>query len=165
VRNPAAVRPWQHVLEPLTGYLTLAAAMLAEPGEQWCTGWNFGPAAEGDVTVRELAELFIEAWGTGSWEDHHDPRAPIETHVLRLAIDKAVAELPWQPRLTAHEAIRRTAAWFKAFASSPAKARSLCEADIAAFEQIHNRGAVSTTIDGCHKSPELSRGSPNAARS
>ena len=146
VRNPAAVRPWQHVLEPLSGYLALAAAMLAEPGPQWCTGWNFGPAAGDDVTVSELAEIFIEAWGAGSWQDMHDPRAPIETHVLRLAIDKALAELPWQPRLTAHEAIRRTAAWFKAFAAAPAQAHSLCEADIAAFEQIPHRGVVSTTI-------------------
>jgi len=135
VRNPAAVRPWQHVLEPLSGYLTLAAAMLAAPGPRWCTGWNFGPAAGDDVTVSELAQIFIDAWGAGSWEDMHDPRAPIETHVLRLAIDKARAELPWQPRLTAHEAIHRTAAWFKAFAADPAQARVLCEADIAAFEE------------------------------
>ena len=128
--------------EPLSGYLALAAAMLAEPGPQWCTGWNFGPAAGDDVTVCELAEIFIEAWGAGSWQDMHDPRAPIETHVLRLAIDKALADLPWQPRLTAHEAIRRTAAWFKAFATAPAEARSLCEADIAAFERIPHRGVV-----------------------
>jgi CDP-glucose 4,6-dehydratase len=142
VRNPAAVRPWQHVLEPLSGYLALAAAMLAKPGPQWCTGWNFGPAAGDDVTVSELAEIFIEAWGTGRWQDMHDPRAPIETHVLRLAIDKALAELPWQPRLSAHKAIRRTAAWFKAFAIAPAEARNLCEADIAAFESLVQASGV-----------------------
>ncbi len=133
VRNPAAIRPWQHVLEPVSGYLALAEAMLNEPSPRWCTGWNFGPAAGGDITVRELAEIFIEAWGAGSWEDVHDPRAPIETHVLRLAIDKARSALPWQPRLTAHEAIRRTAAWFRAFTAAPASARSLCEADIEAY--------------------------------
>jgi CDP-glucose 4,6-dehydratase len=146
VRNPAAVRPWQHVLEPLSGYLTLAAAMLAEPGPRWCTGWNFGPAAGDDVTVSELAQIFIDAWGAGAWEDIHDPRAPIETHVLRLAIDKARAELPWQPRLTAHEAIHRTAAWFKAFAADPAQARPLCEADITAFEQAVSGRLLSSTI-------------------
>jgi CDP-glucose 4,6-dehydratase len=111
----------------------LAEAMLAEPSPRWCTGWNFGPAPGGDITVRELAEIFIEAWGTGAWEDTHDPRAPIETHFLRLAIDKAVADLPWQPRLDAHEAIRRTAAWFRAFTTAPASARSLCVADIEAY--------------------------------
>jgi CDP-glucose 4,6-dehydratase len=143
VRNPAAVRPWQHVLEPLSGYLTLAAAMLAEPGPRWCTGWNFGPATGDDVTVSELAQIFIDAWGAGAWEDTHDPRAPIETHVLRLAIDKVRAELPWQPRLMAHEAIHRTAAWFKAFAADPTQARPLCEADITAFEQAARASGVS----------------------
>ena len=133
VRNPAAIRPWQHVLEPLLGYLALAEAMLTEPSPRWCAGWNFGPAAGGDITVRELAEIFIDAWGSGSWEDVHDPRAPIETHALRLAIDKAVADLPWRPQLDAHEAIRRTAAWFRAFTTAPASARSLCEADIEAY--------------------------------
>jgi len=133
VRNPAAIRPWQHVLEPLSGYLALAAAMLAAPGPRWCGGWNFGPAAGADVTVGELAGIFIEAWGGGSWEDTHDPRAPLETHVLRLAIDKALAELPWRPRLSAPEAIRRTAAWFRAFATAPAEARRLCETEIAEF--------------------------------
>jgi CDP-glucose 4,6-dehydratase len=133
VRNPAAVRPWQHVLEPLTGYLMLAAAMIAEPGANWCGGWNFGPAAEGAVTVRELAELFIEAWGAGSWTDRHDPRAPIETHLLRLAIDKSVAGLPWRPRLSARDAILRTAAWFRTFGADPTTARALCEADIKAY--------------------------------
>jgi CDP-glucose 4,6-dehydratase len=130
VRNPAAVRPWQHVLEPLSGYLSLAAAMLAEPSARWCSGWNFGPAAGDDVTVRELAESFIEAWGCGSWEDVHDPRAPIETHALRLAIDKATAQLPWRPKLNPHEAIRRTATWFRKFTVGSAIARSLCDADI-----------------------------------
>jgi CDP-glucose 4,6-dehydratase len=136
VRNPAAVRPWQHVLEPLCGYLALAEAMLAEPAPCWCTGWNFGPAAGADVTVGELVEIFIDAWGAGAWEDARDPRAPIETHALRLAIDKAVAGLPWRPRLDAPEAIRRTAVWFRGFTADPARARSLCEADIMEYAQV-----------------------------
>lgn len=136
VRNPAAIRPWQHVLEPLSGYLALTEAMLTDPSPRWCTGWNFGPAAGADITVRELAEIFINAWGSGSWQDTHDPRAPIETHVLRLAIDKAVADLPWRPRLDAHEAIRRTASWFRGFATAPASARSLCAADIESYESL-----------------------------
>jgi CDP-glucose 4,6-dehydratase len=134
VRNPAAVRPWQHVLEPLSGYLALAGSMLAEPSARWSTGWNFGPAAGDDIPVQSLAEIFIDAWGSGSWIDAHDPRAPIETHVLRLAIGKATAQLPWRPRLTGREAIRRTAEWFRAFHASPQAARSLCEADIAAYD-------------------------------
>ncbi|MFM8734597.1 MAG: CDP-glucose 4,6-dehydratase [Pirellulales bacterium] len=136
IRNPAAIRPWQHVLEPLSGYLALADAMLATPGPRWCTGWNFGPAAGDTITVRELAEIFIDAWGSGSWEDRQDPRAPIETHVLRLAIDKAASELAWAPRLSARDTIRQTAAWFRAFQADPRSARSLCEAEIATYETI-----------------------------
>jgi CDP-glucose 4,6-dehydratase len=145
VRNPAAVRPWQHVLEPLTGYLSLAAAMLAEPAAAWCTGWNFGPAAEDDITVQQLTELFIQAWGDGRWEDMHDPRAPIETHVLRLAIDKSLADLPWRPRLSSREAILRTAAWFRAFAADPASARALCLADIDAYDEAQGKGCVASS--------------------
>lgn len=133
VRNPAAVRPWQHVLEPLSGYVALAEAMLAEPNPRWCMGWNFGPNAGDDTTVGDLTEIFIDAWGSGSWEDRHDPRAPIETHVLRLAIDKALAEVPWRPQLTTQQAIRRTAAWFREWNATPALARDLCDADIANY--------------------------------
>jgi len=138
VRNPAAVRPWQHVLEPLAGYLSLAAAMLAEPAAKWCTGWNFGPAADDDITVQQLTEIFIAAWGTGSWKDIHDPRSPIETHVLRLAITKSLAGLPWRPRLSSREAIHRTAEWFRAFEADHSSARSLCLADIEAYEQAES---------------------------
>ena len=143
VRNPTAVRPWQHVLEPLTGYLTLAAAMLDNPSADWCTGWNFGPAADDDINVQQLTEIFIAAWGSGRWVDIHDPRAPIETHVLRLATTKALAGLSWRPRLSAREAIQRAAAWYKKFAAEPAAARGLCLADIAAYEtanRIHTPG-------------------------
>jgi CDP-glucose 4,6-dehydratase len=130
VRNPQSIRPWQHVIEPLTGYITLAEAMLAKPSPLWCDGWNFGPAASADVTVRELVEIFISAWGAGTWEDIHDPQAPLESSVLRLAIEKARGHLRWRPRLETREAIRRTAAWFRAFMADPARARALCEADI-----------------------------------
>jgi len=142
VRNPAAVRPWQHVLEPLSGYLSLAAEMLAEPAAAWCGGWNFGPMEEDDVTVQRLTELFIEAWGSGGWKDVHDARAPIETRVLRLAIDRSLAALPWRPRFSSRESIRRTAAWFRAYETDPAAARSLCMADIEAHEACMPAGRI-----------------------
>jgi CDP-glucose 4,6-dehydratase len=144
VRNPASIRPWQHVLEPLSGYLALTKAMLTDPGPRWCSGWNFGPASGADITVRELAEIFIEAWGSGSWEDIHDPRAPIETHVLRLGIGKAMADLSWRPQFDAHEAIRRTAAWFQAVSADPASARACCEADISNYHPVRG-GAAETS--------------------
>jgi len=134
LRNPLAIRPWQHVLEPLAGYLALAARMLGEPAAQWCTGWNFGPTDDADITVQQLTELFIAAWGAGSWKDLHDPRAPIETPLLRLAVNKATTGLAWRPQLTAREAIAHTAAWYRGFATDPAAARALCAADIASHE-------------------------------
>lgn len=138
LRNPDAIRPWQHVLEPLTGYLMLASAMLTEPSSRWSSSWNFGPLGD-DITVSELTEQFIASWGSGRWEDRFQPGQEIETHVLRLAIDKARAGLRWQPQLTTHEAIRRTANWFKSYAVEPALARAYCEADIIDYQAIYDR--------------------------
>ena len=132
VRNPAAIRPWQHVLDPLAGYLTLAEALIADRTGTFCRGWNFGPLPGGDVTVGGLVDAFIAAWGRGSWIDAHDPRAPVETAVLRLSIERALAELPWRPRFTPAEAIRRTADWYRAFGTDGIDARQACEADIEA---------------------------------
>lgn len=130
VRNPAAIRPWQHVIDPLTGYLALAETLLVDPTGRFCRGWNFGPLPGGDVTVGRLVEAFIDAWGEGSWIDVHDPRAPAETAVLRLSIDRTLAELPWRPRFTPAEAIRRTADWYRAYRADPSVARRACEADL-----------------------------------
>jgi len=145
LRNPEAIRPWQHVLEPLMGYLTLAAVMLAEPSAGWCTGWNFGPAVDDDLTVQQLTELFLQAWGAGRCEAVCDPRAPIETPVLRLSIAQSLAGLPWRPRFQSRDAILRTANWFRAYRENPRVARSLCSADIAAYEAARLAGHVSAS--------------------
>jgi CDP-glucose 4,6-dehydratase len=134
VRNPRSVRPWQHVLEPLGGYLTLAERMLAAPGPQWCGGWNFGPASGGECTVRELVERFIAAWGAGTWEDRSDPHAVHEAGVLRLCIDKAANELHWRPRWPLPETVRQTAAWYATFArQAQADMRAVCLEQIRAY--------------------------------
>lgn len=130
VRNPGAVRPWQHVIDPLVGYVTLAESMLARPHARWCRGWNFGPVAGGDVTVSGLVEAFIGAWGGGDWIDVHDPRAPVETATLRLSIERTLCDLPWRPRFDQAEAIRRTAAWYRDFDADATSAQRLCEADL-----------------------------------
>ncbi len=88
VRNPDAVRPWQHVLEPLSGYLTLAARMLESDAPSWCDAWNFGPLPGEELPVRRLVELFLQYWGEGTWTDVSDPNQPHEAGVLRLNIDK-----------------------------------------------------------------------------
>jgi CDP-glucose 4,6-dehydratase len=119
VRSPRAIRPWQHVLEPLGGYLLLAARMLQSDDPAWCDAWNFGPLPGEEIPVCRLVEGFVEAWGTGSWQDVSDPRQPHEAGVLRLCIDKALHQLGWRPRWSVAEAVRRTAEWFRRFYTHP----------------------------------------------
>lgn len=139
VRSPGAVRPWQHVLEPLAGYLRLAAAMLASDDPRWYGAWNFGPRPDDETTVRALVERFCAAWGDGRWHDASQPDQPHEAAVLRLAIDKAVAELGWRPRWGLDRAIEHTAAWYRAFYRDPARSTyDACRQDIADYEAAGN---------------------------
>ncbi|MBS2014142.1 MAG: CDP-glucose 4,6-dehydratase [Deltaproteobacteria bacterium] len=115
VRNPASVRPWQHVLEPLAGYLVLGARMKAERG-RFCEPYNFGPALDSCRTVREMVQAFIEAWGEGTWEDKSDPSAPHEAVLLRLAVDKAFASLGVAPRWGTRATVQATTEWYRAHA-------------------------------------------------
>jgi CDP-glucose 4,6-dehydratase len=111
VRNPGAVRPWQHVLEPLGGYLLLGARLL-EGDAGACEAWNFGPRPEGTVPVSELVGAVVEAWGSGGWRATPQRGAPHEANVLRLAIEKAYARLGWSPRWPVREAVRQTVRWY-----------------------------------------------------
>jgi CDP-glucose 4,6-dehydratase len=134
IRSPRAVRPWQHVLQPLSGYLTLAARMLQDPSQQWCSAWNFGPLPDGAVTVREIAEIFIETWGRGSWVDRSDSSKPHEDHLLRLSIEKALTELSWRPRWSVRETVQRTARWYQRYYADPTSSAAACLDDISAFD-------------------------------
>jgi len=137
LRNPNAVRPWQHVLEPLSGYLTLAARMLESDDPIWCGAWNFGPLPGEEVSVRELVDRFLAVWGEGSWQDAGNPSEPHEAGVLRLAIDKALAQLGWRPRWSLAECVERTAAWYRSFRDGTVTSmRRACEADVAAYEAV-----------------------------
>lgn len=112
VRNPFAVRPWQHVLEPLSGYLKLGVFLDQHP-KLYSTAYNFGPLPEDHLTVRELVEKAIEVWGEGSWTDESNPNQVHEAGLLKLNIELAAKELNWHPKLSAGEAIRWTIDWFK----------------------------------------------------
>ena len=112
VRNPSAIRPWQHVLEPISGYLRLAALASKDPGK-FSKAYNFGPLPGDHLTVRELVESAISSWGKGSWYDSSDPAQPHEAGLLKLDITRATKDLQWKPRLTASEAIKWTIDWFK----------------------------------------------------
>jgi CDP-glucose 4,6-dehydratase len=112
VRNPNAIRPWQHVIEPLAGYLMLAGKLFEE-GLKWAGGWNFGPGRGSEITVGQLADLLIANWGTGSWHRSQERNARPETAALRLNSTKALAELGWSSRLTIEETIDLTIDWYR----------------------------------------------------
>jgi CDP-glucose 4,6-dehydratase len=118
VRNPTATRPWQHVLEPLGGYLQLGAMLLnptRPPKERarLCTGFNFGPLLRSNQPVRVLVDRAIDAWGSGSWEDLSDPNAPHEAQLLQLTIEKAYHMLGWMPCWDFDATVRRTVGWYR----------------------------------------------------
>jgi len=117
VRNPNSVRPWQFVLEPLSGYLWLAAKLRRDGGE-FAGAWNFGPPDRLAINVRELVESLIQLWGAGSWEDISSDQEPHETGLLSLNWEKAANVLGWQPTYTWQEALTETVAWFKEYYGS-----------------------------------------------
>jgi CDP-glucose 4,6-dehydratase len=134
VRNAGAVRPWQHVLEPLGGYLLLGArlAVGADRRGDHAEAWNFGPLPEETRPVRDVVEALLREWGSGTWEDRHDPAAPHEAGILRLAIDKARGRLGWRPRWGFDETFRRTVEWYRAFhaGAAPEELAALCRRQI-----------------------------------
>jgi CDP-glucose 4,6-dehydratase len=133
LRRPIAIRPWQHVLEPLGGYLTLARRLAGQDGASFSRSWNFGPAPDDEASVQELTESLLGAWGGGSWHADGAAGGPPEAGILRLSIDRAVRDLGWRPRWRLAEAVNRTAAWYREYAADPARARAACIADIAAY--------------------------------
>jgi len=112
VRNPNSIRPWQHVLEPLVGYLMLAQRLYQE-GRKWACAWNFGPCDEESITVAELAELIIREWGAGSWQAASLTDPPHEAGYLKLDCSKARALLGWRAVLTLAEAVGLTVEWYR----------------------------------------------------
>ena len=112
VRNPNAVRPWQHVLEPLCGYLILGAYMNNTP-QNFSTAFNFGPMPNDHLTVKELVEIAIKIWGSGTWQNCATVDQPHEAGLLKLDIKKAITQLNWQPKLDATNAINWTIEWYK----------------------------------------------------
>lgn len=112
LRNPGAVRPWQHVLEPLAGYLTLGKRLTEEP-LRFADAWNFGPFPEDNLTVGQLSQLAVDTWGSGSIVVEGDEKGYHEAGLLKLDISKAVAEMNWSPLMRAKEAIRMTMNWYR----------------------------------------------------
>jgi len=145
IRHPSSVRPWQHVLECLSGYLQVAACTMAN--EALAETYNIGPATNVVLTVGEVAELFSSAWVAEGGEasgcaDASAAQAgqPTEAGLLCLDTARARADLGWSPRFTPHEAVAQTAKWYYAQARR-SDARSLCEAEIDAYLRRHDATA------------------------
>jgi len=131
IRNPGAIRPWQHVLEPLAGYLMLAERLWSDPA-RFSGGWNFGPSLEDALPVKDVADTFVRTWGKpASWKTDGG-KHPHEAHYLRLDATKASRELGWKPRLGIKDAIAWSADWYRKQAAGAA-ARELCLAQIAQY--------------------------------
>lgn len=138
VRNKVSTRPWQHVLEPLSGYLTLAARLFENPDsiprpplQPSAAAFNFGPNLEANRTVAELVAEVLRHW-PGTWEDRSDPNAPHEAGKLNLATDKAFHLLGWQPRWNFSETIAQTVRWYRSVHEG-AEPAALTRAQIAEY--------------------------------
>lgn len=114
LRHPDAIRPWQHVLEPLSGYLRLAEKLWEDPVAH-IGGWNFGPAVEDALTVREVVEQFAAIWGESVGWESQPGEHPHEAQTLRLDCAKASQLLNWHPRWKVAQGLRATATWYRAF--------------------------------------------------
>jgi CDP-glucose 4,6-dehydratase len=134
IRNPKATRPWQHVLEPLSGYLWLGAKLskLKTNDEQFCSAFNFGPNRKSNRTVRELVEEILKHW-PGQWVDKSNPRAVHEAKLLHLETAKALRLLKWKPVWNFSHTIEQTAVWYRAIAKSPELAQNFSCGQIADY--------------------------------
>lgn len=129
IRNPKAIRPWQHVLEPLSGYLLLASRIGKE--KKMDEAWNFGPNLKSIVSVKELMEQIISKYGKGEWIDKSAANNLHEANLLALDISKAHHKLGWTPVLSMEETIYYTTEWYKSYRH--VDVRKLCEKQINSY--------------------------------
>ena len=134
IRDPHHIRPWQHVLESLSGYLWLGAKLLSE-GTAVAEAWNFGPLEQKGVSAQQITEKLIELWGSGSWTHTQPDLAKVETNQLRLNWDKAASRLNWQPIYSWEQALVEIVTWFKAFQAEE-NIHEVCQAHINDYAQL-----------------------------
>ncbi|WP_396137189.1 CDP-glucose 4,6-dehydratase [Flavobacterium sp.] len=114
IRNPNAIRPWQHVLEPVIGYLSLGMHLENQPVE-FGQAYNFGPESEDALSVEEMVKLATASWGSGEYQVEHDESQPHEAGMLKLDITKAKLKLNWLPKMNAKQAVNLTIDWYSMF--------------------------------------------------
>ncbi|CAG2148873.1 CDP-glucose 4,6-dehydratase [Cupriavidus numazuensis] len=132
IRNPHAVRPWQHVLEPLSGYLTLAER-LYQDGTKFAEGWNFGPSDEDANPVQWIVEHLAHLWGQGASWQLDDSSQPHEAHYLKLDISKAKTRLAWKPRWSLSTALGRIVDWHQTWLAK-GDVQAMCHQQIAQYQ-------------------------------
>lgn len=133
IRNPIAIRPWQHVLEPLSGYLLLGQKLLEE-GKKYAEGFNFGPNEDSILKVADVAKLVTEFYGRGDVVVHKRDNLH-EANLLMLNIEKAEKALGWVPTYTANEAIKETVSWYKHFYDKDADIHQFTMSQIKNYEE------------------------------
>jgi CDP-glucose 4,6-dehydratase len=132
IRNPSSVRPWQHVLEPLIGYLLLGSKLESDP-IKYSQAYNFGPDANNALPVIEMVKLAINSWGGGEYVINQVSGQPHEAGLLKLDISKVIEQLKWTPKLSASEAVTYTINWYKKFYSDRANILQYTEDQIKDF--------------------------------
>lgn len=133
IRNPDAIRPWQFVLEPLSGYLLLAHRMNTEP-QRYSEAWNFGPQHDAAISVGEMVSKVTNAWGSGQWTPMSEANSPHEANQLSLDISKANKILNWYPRWGVDKAVEKTVEWYKLY--SKTDPYNLCVRQIDEFRDV-----------------------------
>ncbi|KQS93354.1 CDP-glucose 4,6-dehydratase [Chryseobacterium sp. Leaf394] len=132
IRNPSSVRPWQHVLEPISGYLLLGAKLF-EDSLKYSQAYNFGPSAEDALAVEQMLKLSIEAWGNGTFQVINEKNQVHEAGLLKLDISKVSDELKWMPKMKAAETVAFTVDWYKKFRDEPNNINEFTESQIINF--------------------------------
>lgn len=138
IRSPKALRPWQHVLQCLSGYMTLASKLLTTNDREFCSGWNIGPLPGNELPVQEVVEHFIKCWGSGEYLDSSDPNQLPEANILRLCIDKAIWKLKWRPCWSTYDSLAKTVDWYQAYLQAPHEMRAVSLSQIADYQHALN---------------------------
>lgn len=140
IRSPQSIRPWQHVIEPLYGYLELGLKLDLDPNK-YSQAYNFGPDTLDSLSVEEMVKKSIQCWGSGSYKLAIDKNNPHEAGVLKLDISKALKELRWKPLFDSNTAIDKTISWYKKFYLNYS-AIELMNDDINDYNNIKNNDSI-----------------------
>ena len=147
IRRPHSIRPWQHVLEPLHGYMTLALKLLEPDAARFATAYNFGPTEDDARPVAWIADRMTRFWGDGaSWVLDEDPNAPHEATYLKLDASRARHDLAWVPRLRLETALGWLVEWYRVWQSSPNSIRTFTLSQIAQYHRLSHEDEATAAL-------------------